>query len=291
MTSLTPSQLIAITEHRKNLIVSAGAGSGKTHVLVERYLALLQANPTWHLNHIVAITFTRKAADEMRDRVRNTLEKNFHDASAQNDTLWAERWARWLGEIDGAQIDTIHSLCANLLRANFAEAGLDPTFIVLDEVQAALLLEQAVSDTFVDLADAPHPTPEMMLFDHYPEYVVQQVLTNPSLLASEVRPIADINTAYADFLHIIAQSFIAYANKLGANRHYHSDERWDIFYTAYTMLRTDSASVTDALTHITTITFRKKLDEPTKSMLTALRDHAKTLLKQLDEAQKKRPAQ
>ena len=53
----------------------AGAGSGKTFVLVERYLALLDRNPDWSLNALVAITFTQKAAQEMRDRVRQHLQQ------------------------------------------------------------------------------------------------------------------------------------------------------------------------------------------------------------------------
>ncbi len=53
----------------------AGAGSGKTYVWCERYLALLDRNPDWALNALVAITFTQKAAQEMRDRVRQHLQQ------------------------------------------------------------------------------------------------------------------------------------------------------------------------------------------------------------------------
>jgi ATP-dependent helicase/nuclease subunit A len=126
----TPEQYQAIYTHDRNVIVVAGAGSGKTRVLVERYLALLNANPDWSLNALVAITFTRKAAGEMRDRVRATLEKNRREAA---DPQQRQRWTELLGAMDSARIDTIHGLCAALLRANAAEAGLDPDFVVLDE--------------------------------------------------------------------------------------------------------------------------------------------------------------
>jgi ATP-dependent helicase/nuclease subunit A len=83
--TLTPHQQHAIEIHDHNLIVVAGAGSGKTYVLVERYLALLTRNPDWQLNQLVAITFTQKAAQEMRDRVREALQQKLYEAA--DDTL------------------------------------------------------------------------------------------------------------------------------------------------------------------------------------------------------------
>ncbi len=70
----TPEQHQAIHTHDRNLIVLAGAGSGKTRVLVDRFVALLTAHPDWPLSSLVAITFTEKAAREMRDRVRLAIE-------------------------------------------------------------------------------------------------------------------------------------------------------------------------------------------------------------------------
>ena len=85
MPQLTPHQHEAIYTHDRNLIVVAGAGSGKTFVLVERYLALLDRHPDWQLNQLVAITFTQKAAQEMRDRVREALQQKLYEAA--DDTL------------------------------------------------------------------------------------------------------------------------------------------------------------------------------------------------------------
>ncbi len=135
---LTAEQQAAIYTHDRNMIVVAGAGSGKTHVLVERYLALLDSHHDWPLNALVAITFTRKAAQEMRDRVRRELERRY--AAAPDEACWAN----WLGSIESARIDTIHGLCASLLRANAAEAGVDPRFEVLEETDARLLLDDAI---------------------------------------------------------------------------------------------------------------------------------------------------
>ncbi|MGQ9888637.1 MAG: UvrD-helicase domain-containing protein, partial [Aggregatilineales bacterium] len=138
---MTPQQEQAVRQHGRNLVVVAGAGSGKTRVLVERYLALLDSNPDWPLNALVAITFTRKAAQEMRDRVRQALEERLR--SALNDKARAV-WAARLASMDSARIDTIHGLCASLLRANAAEAGLDPDFVVLDEFEAGIVLDSAL---------------------------------------------------------------------------------------------------------------------------------------------------
>lgn len=124
-----------------NLAVVAGAGSGKTYVLVERFLALLRAHRDWRLNQVVAITFTRAAALEMRERVRQRLVME-SDSGASED--WRAHARRLIEQMDSARIDTIHGLCANLLRANAAEAGLDPDFVILEEVESALLANRAL---------------------------------------------------------------------------------------------------------------------------------------------------
>ena len=124
-----------------NLAVVAGAGSGKTYVLVERFLALLRANRDWRLNQIVAITFTRAAALEMRERVRQRLVMESDSGSSED---WRAHARRLIEQMDSARIDTIHGLCANLLRANAAEAGLDPDFVILEEVESALLANRAL---------------------------------------------------------------------------------------------------------------------------------------------------
>lgn len=138
---LTDEQYHAIHIQDQNLIVTAGAGSGKTRVLVERYLNLLDTHPDWRLADLVAITFTEKAAREMRDRVRDAVQGRLRD----------ERWRALETQLDSARIGTIHSLCATILRANPAEAGIDPAFEVLDEVESALLLADAIEATLAEI--------------------------------------------------------------------------------------------------------------------------------------------
>src|SRR5258708_4009724 len=112
--SYTPEQLAAIYTHDRNLIVTAGAGSGKTRVLVDRFVALLEAYPDWSLPSLVAITFTEKAAREMRDRVRKAIEDRI---SAANDTHDGDAIRRWRGhqaELASTRLGPLHSLCTSI---------------------------------------------------------------------------------------------------------------------------------------------------------------------------------
>lgn len=175
----TTAQTTAIENHDQNLIVIAGAGSGKTYVLVERYLALLDAHPEWSLNALVAITFTKKAAQEMRDRVRQALEKRYaQSADAQQQNLWAGR----IAAMQSARIDTIHGLCASILRANAAEAGLDPGFEVLDEVESLGFLDDAIEGVLQSIVVENDPT--VALLAEYEVHTVQRALAD--LIAVEV---------------------------------------------------------------------------------------------------------
>ncbi len=171
--NLTPAQHRAIYQHHKNLVVVAGAGSGKTRVLVERYLSLLDQHPEWSLNALVAITFTRKAAQEMRDRVRQALEDRLTRTQSINEQrIWSDR----IASMDSARIDTIHGLCATILRANAAEAGLDPDFVVLDDVDASILLESVIDDQLQAVVDEGHPAAQ--LFGEYDTKSLRDALKN-----------------------------------------------------------------------------------------------------------------
>ena len=119
-------------------VVTAGAGSGKTLTLVGRYVRLLEQGVP--LRAIAAITFTEKAAREMRTRIRQTVD-NWIAQCADDER---PRWQALAAELDAARIGTIHGLCATLLRGHPAEIGLDPEFEVLDENQAARLRAEAI---------------------------------------------------------------------------------------------------------------------------------------------------
>ena len=172
----TEEQRAAIHIQDKNLIVVAGAGSGKTRVLVERYVKLLNDNPDWHIQSLVAITFTKAAAQEMRGRLRIELAER---ARSQPHSAWSEH----LSQLDSARIDTIHGLCADILRANAAAAGIDPLFTVLDETEAAILLSDVVDDALADIQP-----PQARLFAHVDAWRIAAVLKDSQLLNAELPP-------------------------------------------------------------------------------------------------------
>jgi len=137
---LTDDQRAAVTGQDAAISVTAGAGSGKTVTLVGRYLALLEAGMP--LRSLVAITFTDKAAREMRNRIRRFTTRWVGQSQASNLELWREVFSG----LDAARISTIHGLCATILRSHPAEAGLDPAFDVLDEGQSGMWRTRAVEE-------------------------------------------------------------------------------------------------------------------------------------------------
>ena len=112
-----------------SVAVVAGAGSGKTHMLVSRYLHHLDAGGLSPLE-VVAVTFTEKAAAELRARIRREV------ARARPDDLDT------LAELEAAQISTLHALCARILRDHPGPAGVRPDVAVMDAGQAALWRRQ-----------------------------------------------------------------------------------------------------------------------------------------------------
>jgi ATP-dependent helicase/nuclease subunit A len=140
----TGGQRLAASARAKNTIVTAGAGSGKTRTLVARYLGLLSEG--LQPRQIVAVTFTEKAAREMRSRTRELLHQVLRQGSSPAEQ---QSWVGLDAQMDSARIGTIHSLCAEILRSHPAAAGLDPRFIVVEENKTAALRAQAVQEALV----------------------------------------------------------------------------------------------------------------------------------------------
>jgi ATP-dependent helicase/nuclease subunit A len=148
-----------------DIVVSAGAGSGKTAALVELYLRLLAGETalgrTLAVEEIVAITFTDKAATEMKERVRAGVLQRL--AAAGDPRLWEERRRA----LPGAAIATFHSFCARLLRENPAEAGVDPAFTLLDEATAGAELAEALAELLEEELTARSGEIRLLL-SHFP---------------------------------------------------------------------------------------------------------------------------
>jgi len=115
------------------LVVEAAAGTGKTTELVRRIVRVIETGRA-EVTGIVAVTFTEKAAGELKLRLREALEEaRGGSASASPER---RRLDRALGRLEEAQVSTIHGFCADLLRERPVEARIDPLFKVLTEAQA-----------------------------------------------------------------------------------------------------------------------------------------------------------
>ena len=134
------------------LVVEAAAGTGKTTELVKRILRVL-ATGRATVEQVVAVTFTEKAAGELKLRLREALERERGVASEPDAR---ERLDRALGSLEEAHVNTIHGFCAELLRERPVEAGVDPLFSVLTETQSERLFEEAFGGWLQNqLADPP----------------------------------------------------------------------------------------------------------------------------------------
>ena len=134
------------------LVVEAAAGTGKTTELVKRILRVL-ATGRARVEKIVAVTFTEKAAGELKLRLREALER---ERAATTDGEPRERLDAALGSLEEAHVNTIHGFCAELLRERPVEAGVDPLFRVLTETQSDRLFEEAFAGWLqAQLADPP----------------------------------------------------------------------------------------------------------------------------------------
>jgi len=180
----------AASDPNPAIAVTAGAGSGKTLSLVGRYLHLLEEG--YPLRSILAITFTEKAAREMRSKIRNALVRVFADATQFHPSSFILHPSSFIlhpSSFDFARIGTIHGLCAEILRAHPAEAGLDPAFDVLEEGLAAALQAEAIDSA---LAWAAADEQSAALFEPFKENELREILK--ALLSRRL----DVPSLYTD---------------------------------------------------------------------------------------------
>lgn len=157
-TEFTTQQLLAVDTFRDEksrgpLLVSAGAGSGKTRVLVERLLRSVTGDNGCDITEFLVITYTRAAAGELRARILEEISKRL---AAEPDNRHLRRQAALVYQ---ASIGTIHSFCADILRENAHAAGLSPDFRVADENEAEIIrdkvLEELLDKRYETVAETP----------------------------------------------------------------------------------------------------------------------------------------
>jgi len=125
----------------KNTVVRASAGTGKTYKLVSTWVDLVEggSDPI----RIVAVTFTEKAAADMRSRIREAIVERMKTMAASEHG----KWTRVLTLLPAAPINTIHGFCGKLLRENGLHAGIDPSFSILDEQRSFDVARESAVDT------------------------------------------------------------------------------------------------------------------------------------------------
>ncbi|MDE7158809.1 MAG: UvrD-helicase domain-containing protein [Clostridiales bacterium] len=141
---LTEEQQRAI-DARGQTIVSASAGSGKTFVMISRLVKLILTEAD--VSEVLAVTFTNKAAAQMREKLRNELVGRIAE---ETDPEIRARLKAQLGALPLADISTIHAFCARLLRTNFFLAGIDPAFRIVspEDAEAKALSARAMNEAF-----------------------------------------------------------------------------------------------------------------------------------------------
>ena len=132
MMGLTQGQQRCVDTLDRPLVVAAGAGSGKTFTLTKRIVSALQTGYLDDIDQVCAITYTKKAAGELKSRIKAELRA----CGLVGQAL----------KVDEAWVSTIHGMCARILRAHALELGIDPAFEVAEGALVDELMDQAVDE-------------------------------------------------------------------------------------------------------------------------------------------------
>ena len=179
--SLTPKQEAAAYTNG-SVAVTAGAGTGKTHMLAERYLYHLRVHDFSPLE-VVACTFTNKAAAELRSRIRSLVTKQLPDRT--------EMYA----ELEAAQISTIHALATRICREHPLAAGVPPDFTVLDELEAGVWSTERIEQALDTLP--------AYLYDQIPYSLMSSALS--TLIKDPIAASLSLNKGTEHWSHLAAQ--------------------------------------------------------------------------------------
>ncbi|NTW71531.1 MAG: helicase-exonuclease AddAB subunit AddA [Eubacteriaceae bacterium] len=149
MNNWTDNQQRAISQDNKSLLVSAAAGSGKTAVLVERIIRIVTDKKT-NIEKLLVVTFTKAAAEEMKQRVSAALLQRLSDADDNERSFIS----RQINSLPFASISTIHSFCSDIIRRYYHTINLDPSLKVGNETVIAILRKKAMEKILEEEYDA-----------------------------------------------------------------------------------------------------------------------------------------
>ncbi len=205
----------------RNFLVEAGAGSGKTTCLVERMAALL-AGGFCRPEKMAAVTFTRKAAGELKEKFQVRLEEMFRE---EGNPAVKERLGEALGKMERAFLGTIHSFCARLLRERPVEAGIAPDFTEIEGLEERLLEEMAWEEYLLEVRfGRPELLRQLAGLDLSPEAIrgaFQQLNRYPDVeMASRDAPYPELSRVRGEL-----QEFCRLAERLLPSRQPHNG--WD----------------------------------------------------------------
>lgn len=213
--SCTQGQCLSIKHVDGPLLVSAGAGSGKTFTLTQRiaYALLPESGPAASgIDEVLAITFTEKAAAEIKARVKRTL---------RSEGLHAEAL-----KVDGAWISTIHGMCARILKTHALDLGIDPAFGIVGEAERSDLLSDAINRALGDDNDIIAHGSYAALFDEFTARSAQpfvpsiasmvQALLNKAVGLRGGLDVVDFGPPPARVSVLVRELLLAYENVQGA---------------------------------------------------------------------------
>jgi ATP-dependent helicase/nuclease subunit A len=141
----TKEQLEVIFHNKGNILVSASAGSGKTHTMIERIKRLVIEEGVG-ISEILAVTFTESAASDMKDKIRVSLSEKVEDSKV-------DRLKQLVEDLPTADICTMHSFCGKLIRNYFFVCGVSPDFKIIDQAEALSMKKVAIEKTFKEFYD------------------------------------------------------------------------------------------------------------------------------------------
>ena len=211
MPQFTKEQEKAINDHGRDILVSASAGSGKTTVLVERVLREILAGT--QVDQLLVVTFTKAAAEEMKNRIKAALNKEIKKPDVDHRYLRTQ-----LNKVDTANISTIDAFCLEVIHRFYYLINLDPSFSILtDETQAALLKERALREVEGKRLDNQDGE-ESRAFQHfYDNFAGDRDAESPRDLLLDLYNFAMAKPDYDEWLRSLPQSYETSDNLIDAS--------------------------------------------------------------------------